>query len=65
MKILYLLPDLNLKLMPRLLADLRPGTRIVSHQFDMGDWKPAKKLEADGRTVYFRVVPERRKPGAR
>jgi ribosomal protein L11 methylase PrmA len=58
---LYLLPDLNLKLMPRLLAELKPGTRIVSHQFDMGDWKPAKKLEADGRTVYFWVVPERRK----
>ena len=55
---LYLLPDLNLKLRPRLLAELRPGTRIVSHQFDMGDWKPAKKLEVDGRTVFFWVVPE-------
>lgn len=62
---LYLLPDLNLKLQPRLIAELRPGTRIVSHQFDMGDWKPAKKLEVDGRTVYFWVVPERRKPGSR
>jgi ribosomal protein L11 methylase PrmA len=59
---LYLLPDLNLKLRPRLLDELRPGTRIVSHQFDMGDWKPAKKLESNGRTVYFWVVPERRKP---
>jgi ribosomal protein L11 methylase PrmA len=59
---LYLLPDLNLKLRPRLLAELRPGTRIVSHQFDMGDWKPAKKLESNGRTVYFWVVPERKKP---
>ena len=59
---LYLLPELNLKLQPRLLAELKPGTRIVSHQFDMGDWKPAKKLEADGRTVYFWVVPERGKP---
>ncbi|MGH9578343.1 MAG: SAM-dependent methyltransferase, partial [Terriglobales bacterium] len=36
---LYLLPDLNVKLRPRLLAELKPGTRIVSHQFDMGDWK--------------------------
>ena len=62
---LYLLPDLNLKLMPILLAQLKPGTRIVSHQFDMGDWKPAKKLEADGRTVYFWVIPERNKPRAR
>lgn len=58
---LYLLPDLNLKLRPRLLAELKPGTRIVSHQFDMGDWKPAKKLESNGRTVYFWVVPERKK----
>ena len=57
---LYLLPDLNLKLRPRLLAELKPGTRIVSHQFDMGDWKPAKKLESNGRTVYFWVVPERK-----
>jgi ribosomal protein L11 methylase PrmA len=59
---LYLLPDLNLKLRPRLLAELKPGTRIVSHQFDMGDWKPEKKLESNGRTVYFWVVPERKKP---
>jgi ribosomal protein L11 methylase PrmA len=62
---LYLLPDLNLKLQPRLLAELKPGTRIVSHQFDMGDWKPAKKLEVNGRTVYFWVVPERKKAGTR
>jgi ribosomal protein L11 methylase PrmA len=62
---LYLLPELNLKLQPRLLAELQPGTRIVSHQFDMGDWKPAKKLEADGRTVYFWVVPVRRRQEAR
>jgi len=59
---LYLLPDLNLKLRPRLLEELKPGTRIVSHQFDMGDWRPAKKLESNGRTVYFWVVPERKKP---
>lgn len=36
---LYLLPHLNLRLRPRLLAQLRPGSRIVSHQFDMGDWQ--------------------------
>lgn len=57
---LYLLPDLNLKLRPQLLKQLRPGTRVVSHQFDMGDWKPDKTLEANGRTVYFWVIPERR-----
>ncbi len=37
---LYLLPELNLRLRPRILAELRPGTRIVSHDFDMGDWRP-------------------------
>ena len=59
---LYLLPDLNVKLRPRLLRELKPGTRIVSHQFDMGTWKPDKKLESNGRTVYFWVVPETRNP---
>jgi ribosomal protein L11 methylase PrmA len=59
---LYLLPDLNLKLRPRLLRELRPGTRIVSHQFDMGTWKPDKKLESNGRTVYYWVVPESKRP---
>jgi SAM-dependent methyltransferase len=55
---LYLLPDLNVRLRPRLWAELKPGTRIVSHQFDMGDWKPEKKLESGGRTVYFWTVPD-------
>ena len=58
---LYLLPELNVKLRPRLLAELRPGTRIVSHQFDMGDWRPDKKLEAAGRTIYFWTIPASRK----
>lgn len=59
---LYLLPDLNLKLRPRLLKELKPGTRIVSHQFDMGDWRPEKKLEMEGRTIYFWTVPGARLP---
>ena len=54
---LYLLPELNVKLRPRLWAELKPGTRIVSHQFDMGDWVPEKKLESNGRIVYFWTVP--------
>jgi len=58
---LYLLPDLNVKLRPRLLNELKPGTRIVSHQFDMGTWKPEKKLESSGRTVYFWTVPAKKK----
>jgi len=58
---LYLLPDLNVKLRPKLWAELKPGTRIVSHQFEMGTWKPEKKLESNGRTVYFWTVPARDK----
>jgi hypothetical protein len=53
---LYLLPDLNLKLRPTLLK-LKPGTRIVSHDFDMGDWKPEKTLRVGTKTVYFWTVP--------
>ena len=57
---LYLLPNVNLKLKPRLLAELKPGTRIVSHSFDMGDWTPDKKIELDGRSIYFWVVPAKK-----
>jgi|SRR5690606_1687092 SAM-dependent methyltransferase len=56
---LYLLPTLNVKLRPMLMEQLRPGTRIVSHDFDMGDWKPEKTVEADGKTVYFWTIPKR------
>jgi len=56
---LYLLPDLNLKLRARLLAELKPGTRIVSHQFDMGDWRPDRRVELEGRTIYLWTVPRR------
>jgi SAM-dependent methyltransferase len=54
---LYLMPMLNLKLRPRLLRSLEPGTRVVSHAFDMGDWKPDTELAVEGRHVYFWVVP--------
>jgi SAM-dependent methyltransferase len=40
---LFLLPQINLKLRPKLLQDLKPGTRVVSNTFDMGDWKPDKE----------------------
>src|SRR5260370_32962863 len=56
---LYLLPDLNVKLRPRLLAELKPGTRIVSHQFDMGTWQPERKLELNCRATYFWTIPPR------
>ena len=42
---MYLLPQINLQLRPRLLAQLRPGTRVVSHDFDMGEWKPDQRRE--------------------
>jgi SAM-dependent methyltransferase len=62
---LYLLPDFNLKLRPKLLRDLRVGTRIVSHSFDMGDWKPDKTQKIDYRTLYLWVVtPEAKKMAA-
>ena len=56
---LYLLPSLNVKLMPKLMRELKPGTRIVSHAFDMGDWKPEKELEVEGRKVYFWTIPKK------
>lgn len=55
---LYLLPSLNLKLMPKLMKELKPGTRIVSHAFDMGDWKPEQELDVNGRKVYFWIIPK-------
>ena len=59
---LYLLPELNVKLRPRLLAELKPGTRVVSHQFDMGTWKPDKKVELSAsRTIYLWTIPPRKK----
>jgi precorrin-6B methylase 2 len=59
---LYLLPSLNLKLLPKLLAELKPGTRIVSHAFDMGSWKPQQTLSAGGSTVYFWTIPAKGTP---
>ena len=58
---LYLLPEVNLKLRPKLLKELKVGTRIVSHQFDMGDWKPDKKVDMDWRTLYLWTVTEQAK----
>jgi len=59
---LYLLPSLNLKLLPKLLNDLKPGTRIVSHAFDMGSWKPQQTLKAGGSTIYFWTIPAKGTP---
>jgi len=58
---LYLLPSVNMRLRPKLLSDLKPGTRVVSHNYDMGDWTPLKTivvtLPEDTHTVYYWIVP--------
>jgi predicted RNA methylase len=58
---LYLLPALNLKLIPKLNKELKPGTRIVSHAFDMSadsvDRKPIETLNVNGRTIYMWRTP--------
>lgn len=56
---LYLLPKINLELRPRILSELKPGTRVVSHAFDMGDWKPDRTDQVNGRNVYLWTVPKR------
>jgi len=56
---LYLLPRINLQLRPKLLAELKPGTRIVSHGFDMGDWKPDRVVEVGTSTLYLWTIPPR------
>lgn len=59
---LYLLPEINLQLRDKLLRELKPGTRIVSHNFDMGEWKPQRveRVQTPIREhfVYYWVVPE-------
>ncbi len=53
---MYLLPGLNLKLRPKIL-DMKPGTRVVSHQFNMDDWQPDETTNLDGRRAYLWIVP--------
>jgi len=54
---MYLLPDVNLMLRPKLLSQLKPGARVVSNAFDMGDWKPDKTEYLYGRTIYLWTIP--------
>jgi SAM-dependent methyltransferase len=53
---LYLLPSLNEKLMPRLKSELRPGTRIVSNSFQMGNWQPERTETVGGYTIYLWTI---------
>jgi ribosomal protein L11 methylase PrmA len=55
---MFLLPSVLERLRPRLLRDLAPGTRIVSHSFPLKNWKPDQKLEVEGRTLYLFTVPK-------
>ena len=54
---LYLSQALNQKLRPKLLAELKPGARIVSHHFDMGDWEPERTVKVGDGTIYLWRVP--------
>ena len=57
---LYLSPGVNLQLRPQLLKQLKPGTRIVSHDFDMGEWKPEQTIKIEEATLYFWTVPAKK-----
>ena len=54
---LFLFPEMNRRLGPKLLAELRPGTRIVSHRFDLGDWRPERTIEVNGHPLLLWIVP--------
>ncbi|HET7696499.1 MAG TPA: class I SAM-dependent methyltransferase [Vicinamibacterales bacterium] len=54
---LYLLPSLNVKLMPKLKKELKPGTRVVSHAFDMGpDWPAEQTEQVEGKNIYYWTI---------
>jgi SAM-dependent methyltransferase len=55
---LYLLPSVNLKLRAKLFRDLEPGTRVVSHDFDMDEWEPDTTIEVDGNRLFLWTIPE-------
>jgi SAM-dependent methyltransferase len=54
---MYLLPQVNLRLRPKILSDMKPGSRVVSHEFDMEDWKADAEDEVEGSLIYFWTVP--------
>jgi tRNA A58 N-methylase Trm61 len=57
---MYLLPTLNVKVLPKLNAELKPGTRVVSHAFDIEGYPPQQTINVNGRTVYLWTVPIRK-----
>lgn len=56
---LFLFPELNLRLRKKLLSELRPGARIVSHRFGIGDWAPELTIESEGNPLLLWTVPPR------
>jgi len=56
---MYLLPNVNIRLRPRLLKELKPGTRIVSHDFHMGDWAPEVTREVNRSRIFLWTIPPR------
>ncbi len=56
---LFLFPEINARLAPKLRAELRPGARIVSHRFGLGDWPPDRQVEARGHPLLLWTVPPR------
>jgi hypothetical protein len=60
---LYLSPELNRRLSAKLLRELKPGTRVVSHRYDLGDWHPAKSMQVNvnglDHWIHYWVVPAR------
>jgi precorrin-6B methylase 2 len=54
---MYLLSGVNMQLRPKILSEMKPGSRVVSHAFDMGDWKPDKVVQINGNTVYYWTIP--------
>jgi hypothetical protein len=56
---LYLTREVNLRLRPRILAQMRPGTRVVSHDYDMGEWRPDQRERIGSANIYLWIVPAR------
>jgi SAM-dependent methyltransferase len=56
---LFLFPELNRRLKPKLLAELKPGTRIVSHRFELGDWLPERIVQSSGHPILLWTAPWR------
>jgi cyclopropane fatty-acyl-phospholipid synthase-like methyltransferase len=54
---LYMLPTMNKQLLPKFFSELQPGTRVVSHRFEIGDWKPDMTLKAYDTTIYLSIIP--------